>query len=139
MNTADQLDLAADLIEKRGWMKGGGWGVEEVWVLPDHTVISTTGATLEVRPTDGPLCLEGGIWAVVQVGVPNGTWGGREPFVACPAYQAVVRYLGEEAEFGDAWRWNDEDGRVQTEVIAALRGAALMVRAEETVEEPVTV
>jgi hypothetical protein len=62
---SETLNLAADLIEERGWRTGGGWyGTSET----------------------GPLCLEGGIQAAM--GVAEG------PGYRCPAWQAVADYLG---------------------------------------------
>lgn len=78
--TSEVLNLAADLIEERGWTYGRGW------------------------EGDGPLCLEGAIGAAAGLhGLDNiyALW-------ACPAAKAVQSYLDNVLRVGEPlFRWND--------------------------------
>lgn len=110
--TSEVLYRAADLIEERGWQKGGdGW----------------------VGGASDPLCLEGGIQAAA--GISDNFLVDR-----CPAYRAVFDYLGAEActlrykEYTSRIRlyvWNDASARTADEVIATLRAAAVIEAAKE--------
>ena len=103
--TSEVLHIAADLIERRGWSRGAGWG-------------------------NGPgssLCLEGGILAAL--GYEEGQevaqdQEGHYHFRQCPAYVAVKEFLGERMEDTEhLWRWNDGQ-RQAAPVIEVLRAAA---------------
>lgn len=114
MLTSEVLDLAADLIEQRGWAKGTGWN--------------------ETGEREGaPLCLEGGIQAAMGLHTqpyaddPSEQW--LADMKACPAYQAVKDYLNHP---GTLYVWNDALGRTKDEVIAVLRGAAAVERVNES-------
>lgn len=113
MNTSEVLNKAADLIEERGWTRGGnGWNL------------------------GGPLCLEGGIMVaagLARIGEVN----------HCPAALAVVDYLGPEnctitspfsGKVTRSWVWNDDRSRTATEVIGVLRAAAVIEAAKENAE-----
>lgn len=115
-DVAGVLNRTADLIEERGWATGN-CGMKVI----------------------GPLCLEGAIAAVL--GTPTSTWAGGggspsndpepgEEFYVYdddlrlhPAYEATVAYLRLSDQL---WTWNDENGRTATEVVEALRAAALI-------------
>lgn len=114
MRTSETLNLAADLIEKRGWQMGD-------WNTNSETA---------------PMCLEGGI--IVAAGLDTGCYG-VELLEVCPAARAVHAHLGH-AEGRPLWEWNDgfiaETGtyvtRTQAEVIEVLRATALIESARET-------
>ena len=78
-----------------------------------------------------------------------GAWvpgGGSTPDVACAALaidaaartreagiaarEAFARFIGAETARGGIWRWNDEPGRTQDEVVTALRNAAKVARGD---------
>lgn len=112
LTTSETLNLAADLIEERGWAQGND------------------GMTLT-----GPLCLEGGIAAAMGVGAGHFTHKGEPLFNYgevhhCPAYTAVRSYL-QQTEREEVWQWNDRAGRTAEEVIATLRAAALVEQTRE--------
>ena len=121
--TSEVLDLAADVIEQRGWITGSWNNTRQ-------------GA---------PVCIEGGIAAALGIEVDLGGYGTTEDyeaFTACPAYQAVMSYLDLRAEDSDAlWHWNDKyrhDGdegarpaRSKEQVVEVLRAAAAVERAKE--------
>lgn len=130
MNTSEVLNRAADLIEERGW-KRGGMG----WPMPD-------------RPQMG-LCLEGGIMAASGQTYLDVNF---DDLWTCPAYRAVQAYLHlsevmerhrptddylQPAE--PLWRWNDHQDDAE-QVIATLRATALIEAAKENADnrEPVT-
>jgi hypothetical protein len=116
--TSEVLDLAADVIEQRGWCTG------------------TWNNTRE----DAPVCIEGGIAAALGLEIDLGgsdeaTYGS---FITCPAYTAVQNYLGlNDFLYG----WNDEVShsdsetlvyaRSKEQVVEVLRAAAAVERAKE--------
>lgn len=108
-NVSDTLNLAADLIEERGWAHGGGWN-------DDIT---------------SPLCLEGGILAAS--GISGDEW--EDELYACPSYVAVMGYLKSDTRWGFfkkyAYDWNDVPTRTATEVVEVLRATALIESARE--------
>lgn len=111
--TSEVINLAADLIEERGWTKGG------VGMLADNT---------------SKLCLEGAIGAVIDAGTVASCAIEGGPLVydydhihACPAYAAVQDYLGGGQTL---WVWNDMVADVQR-VIEVLRAAAAVEAARE--------
>jgi len=126
MKTSEVLDLAADVIEQRGW------------------TIGTWNNTME----NAPVCIEGGIAAALGITIDLGGTpddGVYTCFTTCPAYVAVQDYLGVNALL---YSWNDdltavarwEDGAIveppqyahtQAEVIETLRAAAAVERAKE--------
>lgn len=115
MNVSDTLNLAAELIEERGWTTNiQGWGDSESPV---------------------PLCIEGGIMAAL--GIDSSSNASVE---SCPAYAAVVSHLGGRIVnlAGDhddrLWMWNDVVARDQTEVIEVLRATAVIEAAREARE-----
>jgi hypothetical protein len=115
MNTSDTLNLAADLIEERGWAKGSAawYGIE-------------TG-----------LCLEGAVGIAADLPA-CGIRPLSEDINICPAGQAVREYLELRPwrEFNDGlWSWNDRTVRTKEQVIATLRATALMVAARESADE----
>ena len=117
MRTSEILDLAADVIERRGWVNGGEYEVEDPW--------GKDGVS--------PVCLEGALLAVVK---STNTVTLRD----CPAYVAMSEYLDMRPANHDfygatrrvpIYEWNDEEGRTANEVIEALRGAAAVERVKE--------
>lgn len=116
MNTSDVLNEAADRIAEAGWQSGAmGW----------------TGS--------GGLCLEGGLVAALGIDDPSVSEEVHAEFRACPAYQAVLRYLADdpalvhkEDDRPELWRWNDAEGREQTRVVEVLRAAAVVEAARES-------
>ncbi len=107
MHTSEVLNRAADLIEERGWSSCSGWPGEEEYG----------------GPSDGHLCLEGGIMAALGMTFKDRRTSG-------PAMNAVREHLAIPA--GHAlFCWNDLPDRTQHEVIAALRGAAVIEAARE--------
>lgn len=118
MNVSDTLNLAADLIEERGWARG-----EEGWSVP-----TDDGG----RSNDGPLCLEGAIAAamgkVANIGGGDGIW--PDEINTCSAGAAVRAYL---AWHPSIWLcgWNDQSDRTATEVVEVLRATALIESARE--------
>jgi hypothetical protein len=128
MNTSDTLNLAADLIEQRGWTKGQGWN----------------------DSTNRPLCLEGGIMAALGWSFGSADYDPLELW-DCPAYRAVQAYLNFSHDKALAsprhhypspvdplWRWNDFSSAA-SEVIEVLRAAAVVEAARETEAAPVEV
>lgn len=119
LKTSEVLDLAADVVEQRGW---------------------TTGTWNNTRE-GAPVCIEGGIAAAIGLGFNLGEVGDAEyqAFRQCPAYVAVSEYLGIEEGF--LYSWNDDVLRAdeneivhahsQAEVIEVLRAAAAVERAKE--------
>lgn len=121
MKTSEVLDLAADEIQRRGWLQaaeanaagftawGGGAG------------------------SNKPVCLEGGIMAAMGIAIgdddipPAG-------FSKCPAYLAVHDYLNLTGSTM-VFHWNDTDGRTAEEVIEVLRAAAAVERTKEIYED----
>ena len=116
MRTSDVLDRTADIIEQRGWSKGGadGWGLDPA----------------------SPLCIEGGILAVLGLSLLHAE---RPEFLNCPAYNAVLEYLGQDAKYTRLYWWNDTEAENQAQVIEVLRSAALLEAAKEAVLEEVLV
>lgn len=121
--TSEVLDLAADLIQERGWTTvrdSDPWGIE-----------------------GGPLCLEGAVFAAVGLNVnalPLESQGIAE---RCPAFAAVHEYLSEGDYYPSPhamWRpytYNDTKGRTAEDVIAVLRAAAAVERVKESAEQMV--
>ena len=115
MNTSEVLNRAADLIEERGWRQGpAGWDDRE----------------------GSRLCLEGGILAAI--GSSFESIDLHEWFMGCPAYAAVANYLempsGRDVPGHDnraIWRFNDEFGRTQAEVVETLRACAVIEASRE--------
>jgi hypothetical protein len=118
--TSEILDLAADVVEQRGWTTGSWNNAVE-------------GA---------PVCIEGGIAAAMGWEVNLGVCGNEtyREFQACPAYVAVKEYLGITGEY--LYFWNDAvavegtefvSAHSQQEVIEVLRAAAAVERAKEAV------
>lgn len=129
MRVSEILHKSADILESRPWIRGNGWDWEH----------------------DGrPVCLEGGIAAAMGVHLlqphPIGTRFDQEQydrFQACPAYQAVKEYLGDERipESGAGRRqgrylytYNDAVALDKDEVVAVLRAAAEVEAAKEAAE-----
>lgn len=121
MKTSEVLNRAADLIEKRGWAKGR-------WP-----------STLD---DDSEVCLEGGILAAIDETLNSVD---LSAFWSCPAYRAVMDYLGRDGSLvmrrgwgicpkpaEPLWAWNDQFGRTAEEVVATLRAAAVIEAAKET-------
>lgn len=121
MNTSEVLNLAADLIEKRGWAAGGGQAADS-----------------------GPLCVEQAILVAEDKPIADGAWVGSS--YSNPATIALRSYLGLD---GSVWAWNDSlpyrpdttfkggseaASRVaaQSEVIEVLRAAAAIEESRET-------
>ena len=105
LKTSEVLDLAADLIQERGWTTGSyGWPLWE--------------------ESMAPLCLEGGIMAALGFASMSPD---NEAFRSCPAYWAVQDYLDTD---GPLWLWNDA-GHTAAEVIEVLRAAAAVERVKE--------
>lgn len=107
MLTSEVLDLAADEIERRGWV-GPDTYTEDPWGLASESA---------------PLCLEGGIMAAAGC-----QWISVLP--RCDAYQAVRAYLGSGVR--TLYNWNDAAGRTQEQVIAVLRAASAVESARES-------
>lgn len=129
MNVSDTLNKAADLIEERGWESGEGWVTDE-------------------SAADAPLCLEGGIMAALGLRIQEGLHDDRQfvPLVSCPAYRAVVSYLGRAEVFANErgfegeplYWWNDEAARSAEDVVEVLRATALIEAAREVAVELVS-
>ena len=118
--TSEVLDLAADVIEQRGWITGSWNNTRQ-------------GA---------PVCIEGGIAAAlgIEVDLGGSDEAAYDSFTSCPAYTAVREYLGihdDDLLYG----WNDEvasyaegvvqHAHTQEEVVEVLRAAAAVERAKE--------
>jgi hypothetical protein len=104
MKTSEVLDLAADLIEERGWVQGTGW------------------------EGSGALCLEGGIAAAAGTQRWSNGMVNTVALHQCPAYIAVAEHLNRDAVL---WQWNDAEGRTAEEVITVLRAASAVASAKE--------
>lgn len=116
--TPARLNAAADAIERYGWASGTGWPADP-----------TPGSC------PGPLCLEGSLMHVL--GMVNVTrWsldGNDDHLVRSREYRAMQRYLGCET----IYHWNDAPARTAAQVVAALRAAAVIETARESVSQPV--
>lgn len=117
--TSEVLNLAADLIEERGWTRGGGADGEGWHPTPGSTT---------------PLCLEGAIRAA----------SGMDDKHNCPAWLVVSRYLRGRpdaipspilADGVIVFGWNDRPHRTQAEVVEVLRATAVIEAARETAHE----
>lgn len=114
MRVSEVLDLAADLIEERGWITGSaGWRVQS-----------------------GGLCIEGAMAAAMGLRIdaehdPNEVE--LSQLHACPAYAAVMNYLGDiEGKLPiSLWYWNDHIAGNRDYVVSVLRGAAAFQRGME--------
>lgn len=115
MLVSEQLNLAADLIERDGWTRG------------------TVGMNVV-----GPHCLEGAIKAVTDAAVRSGDQG-RYLYVDdnCPVGEAVRSYLGGRAHGGYLFIWNDNQPGA-AEVIEVLRATAVIEQAREATTHPTT-
>lgn len=115
MRVSEQLDLAADVIERRGWV-GTPSPLKEI------------EAGFDPWGLDGvsPVCIEGAIIAVHGVDEFTTTYA----VTKCAAYAAVSRYL-DLRPGSRLFNWNDAKGRTKEEVVVALRGAAAVERAKE--------
>lgn len=120
LKTSEVLDLAADEVQRHGWVQGpGGW-----WG-PNHPDRAGLG-----------YCVEGAL-----MGAMGCDWGQTEieELATCPAYQAMVAYVGADqcVEFDGAdpslWIWNDSAPQSAEEVVIALRAAAAVERTREAV------
>lgn len=117
MRVSETLNLAADLIEQRGWKQGpSGWD----------------------GGGSGELCVEGAIGAAIGIE----SMFSSKKINACPAGAAVREYLGSEVE--KLWSWNDGVGvgphgvemaravpRTAEEVVDVLRRCALIESVKE--------
>lgn len=117
--TSVTLNLAADLIEERGWTRGSQG------MLPYPSA---------------PKCLEGAISAASGLPLYEGLYGDTHTYpsvhgVSCPAYDAVVAHLDLP---GQAWLWNDAPGRTATEVVEVLRACSLIEAARERSDQRVS-
>jgi hypothetical protein len=111
MKTSEVLDLAADLIEKRGWVQGGEQNADSVddpW-----------------GRRGGPVCMEGAIGVAAGVGTLSCDIN------ACPAGKAVRAYLNAE-RYQRLYDYNDVPGRTKEEVIAVLRAVSAVESAKES-------
>ena len=118
LTVSETLYRAADLIEERGWTRGGEdnphpWG-------PDGSEA---------------VCLEGALAAATGL---MSTWDTPlSAFYKCPAHNAVCAYLErnpspQSSPIVDAlWQWNDDPGRTASEVIEVLRACAVIEAAKE--------
>jgi hypothetical protein len=117
MKTSEILNAAADEIEVRGWS--------------DYTTNNSWG----FGSATGPVCLEGGILAAMGFKMEQ-PWGEAilskefEALETCPAYEAVMEYLGRE-KGQPLWSWNDSVSRTKEEVFEVLRAAAVVEAAKE--------
>ena len=118
MRVSEQLDRAADVIERRGWV-GRQPDCDPAYGPPDQEPIDPWGL-------DGvsPVCIEGAIMAVQGTDQFPTTYDVQW----CPAYRAMAAYLETPYRL---FNWNDRPERTKDEVIAALRGAAAVERTRE--------
>lgn len=89
----DVLLAAARYIEEHGWKRNGWW-----------------------RGGDSPVCVEGGIMAVLHDSRRSSPmW-----------YECRARFMAaiQPSDELFPWTWNDTPGRTEAEVLAALRAAA---------------
>jgi hypothetical protein len=120
MLTSAVLDKAADKMEVAEWITGSlGWPLFETDVENPKT-----------------LCLEGALMAALGIplysrveGQDNSSW-----WVDCPAYHAVMNFIGMEN--GRLHYWNDWCAIDKAQVLGVLRGAAEVERAKEAAREP---
>lgn len=108
------LNDAADYIEKYGWADPGkGW-----------------------FPTHGePACMEGAVKCVLN------KLGASQMYPAAKA--TLQRHVASDPRWGSvttryAWVWNDTVAEDATEVVAALRAAALIESTKEPIAQQVT-
>jgi hypothetical protein len=109
MTTSEVLNRAADLIEERGW---------------------ATGLDAMSANPAGPICLEGALAAITDLGVRSDDPRRYEyPSASCPVYMAVHNYLS--LPFSRLFTWNDAIDRTAAEVIEVLRACAVIESARE--------
>jgi hypothetical protein len=125
-SVSEVLNLAADVLEARGWLQGGDidvnpWGYQEA--------------------ATAPLCVEGAIHAALVALVPDDVvrkHSYTRVVNVCPAGAAVREYLGMGPYGADTkplYRWNDADNRTMAEVVEVLRATALIATAREAKTE----
>lgn len=125
MRTSETLNLAADLIEERGW--NGIEQSEDQWGLKPGS----------------PVCLEGALIAATETPRDRLMLTYCEWANICPAGAAVREYLGLgqakerlDIAYGKRlYEWNDAPGRTAAEVVEVLRAAALIEAAKEAPHE----
>ena len=64
-----------------------------------------------------------------QVAIHRVMAGEADPDADWAVYQAFWAYVGGKS-LADIWKWNDAPGRTATEVVEALRAAAIIAAAE---------
>lgn len=106
--TSEVLNLAADLIQQRGWGTGPA------------SMVGANG-----------LCIMGAINAATIGRTPGDE--GYELADTCPAGQAVHAYLDTaDLEMDSLWQWNDTSATDAAEVIEVLRAVAVIEAARES-------
>lgn len=112
--TSEVLNRAADLIEERGWVAG----------------------IAGFRPERGEgACVEGALLAALGLRYDETD---LEAFFACPAYQAVARYLDRVPNYEvpggshTLWFWNDHIAKSGAVVVETLRACAAIEATRET-------
>lgn len=126
MKASEALDKAADILLRDGWYQGQFFrylrGDSNPMIAPENKT--------------APCCQDGAInRAVYGLAFPSMQALGREETVAeAKLVKAAATYMGKYvyAHHGQtsAIHWNDQAGRKKKEVVAALRGAAELARAE---------
>ena len=116
MRTSEVLNKAADLIQERGWTRGGGWLISD-------------------DPTTSPkLCLEGALQAAAGIPAVLARDAGDLSYRInheCPAGRAVRAYLADQHNKG-LFLWNDHLPRTAEQVIEVLRATAVIEAARES-------
>jgi hypothetical protein len=119
--TSETLNLAADLLQERGWTQGpGGWPGN-----PAH---------------NGTLCVEGSVMAALSLDNSSAVWDCTPAWDACVAVRnyippmVIVPPNGEPLVSRSLILWNDAEERTAEEVIATLRAVTLIEAAREDAE-----
>lgn len=121
MNVSETLNLAADVLQTRGWTSIDGEWDESPWGGGDNT---------------GPVCIEGAIGAALGIDMR----GSDSRVVVCPAYAAMHEYVRDRVlevfpQYGDThfplFTYNDSVAESGEEVIEALRACAVIEEAKE--------
>lgn len=107
--TPDVLERAADLIEPEGAWIQGGFGLNEEGVV--------TQSLHELADDSTCFCAMGAV-SHVAGGPHKFDWAMIEPLVVVAGLEAATSVT----------TWNDAPERTQSEVVAALRGAAKAAR-----------
>jgi hypothetical protein len=122
LKPSEVLDRAADLIEPEGAWTQFIAAAEAPLADPDDVPTDEDGDIIEPDETAPEMrcwCATGAIWKAANLG----------PFPAAPMAEAATDFVRQVVGYS-VTSWNDAPERTQAEVVAALRKAADLARAD---------